>query len=223
MLNIFLVLLRYEITTLLRNAEACLTPLLFFVIVTCLFPLALGNDNELLKTIAPGIIWVTALLAMLMSVDSIFRRDAEEGYLDCILLSPQPTTLFVLAKVTSHWLIYGLPLVLISPLLSLMLHINAHVEWVLFITLLLGTPVLSLLGAIGAALLVGVRSHSLMLPILIMPLYIPVLIFGTGTAIAANMNLAINGYVAILGALILISLAFAPILTALALRTGVNQ
>jgi len=216
-------IMRHEILMTMRQAFSWLTPLLFFVIVVCLFPLALGPDTDLLNKVAPAIIWVAALLAILMSIGNIFRSDAEEGYLDLLLLSPVPLTLLVLCKVFSHWMTNCLPLILISPLLGLLLHLNAHEEYALIITLLLGTPVLSLLGAIGAALIVGIRGHGLLLPILIMPLYIPVLIFGTGTMMAANANLPINGYFAIMGALILLSLASAPLLTGLALRIGVNQ
>lgn len=223
MLSDLLTILRHDITVTLRHAFSWLTPLLFFVIVVCLFPLALGPDTTLLTKIAPGIIWVAALLAILMSIGNLFSQDAQEGHLDLILLSTYPLTLLVICKVISHWLTHCLPLILISPLLGILLHLNLHEQLTLFITLLLGTPVLSLLGAIGAALTVGIRGHGLLLPILIMPLYIPVLIFGTGAMMAATMNQPIGGYFAILGAGMLLSLAFAPFMTSVALRIGVNQ
>lgn len=223
MANSLCTIIRHEILLTVRQAHAWLTPLLFFVMVVCLFPLALGPDSAFLNKVAPGIIWVAALLAILLSIGNLFRHDAQEGSLDQLLLSPHPLTLLVLCKIISHWLTYCLPLILISPLLGLFLNLQPQEEYALIISLLLGTPVLSLLGAIGAALIVGIRGNGLLLPVLIMPLYIPVLIFGTGTIMAANANLPINGYFAILGALSLFSLAFAPLLAGVALRIGVNQ
>lgn len=219
MFNIIL----YDIRTTLRQAYSWLTPLLFFIIVVTLFPLAIGPDQSLLQKIAPAIIWVAALLAILLSIGNLFVADAEEGYLDLMLLSSHPLTLIVICKMISHWLTHCLPLILISPLLGFLLHLPPHEEYALLISLLLGTPVLTLLGSIGAALIVGVRQHGLLLPILIMPLYIPVLIFGTGTLVAAANGEALTGYFAILTALMLLSFAFAPLLTSIALRIGVNQ
>lgn len=216
-------IIRYEIQMTWREAWSWLTPLLFFALVVTLFPLATGPDEALLQKIAPSIIWVAALLATLLSIGNLFRLDAEEGYLDVMLLSPHPLTLLVLCKVISHWLTHGLPLVVISPFLGFLLHLPAHLEYVLVITLLLGTPVLTLLGAIGAALVVGLRHHGLLLPVLIMPLYIPVLIFGSGTLVAASLQQPVAGYFAIMTALLFLSVAFAPLMTGVALRMGVNQ
>lgn len=216
-------MMRYEIQMTMRQAFSWLTPLLFFVIVVCLFPLALGPDKALLNKVAPGIIWVAALLAILISIGNLFRSDAQEGSLDLLLLSPHPLTLLVLCKIVSHWITHCLPLILISPLLGILLELQPQEEIALIITLLLGTPVLSLLGAIGAALTIGIRTHGLLLPILIMPLYIPVLIFGTGTIMAVGLHQPVNAYYAILTAIMLLSLGFAPLLTAVALRIGVNQ
>lgn len=216
-------IIHHEILITFRQAYAWLTPLIFFVIVVCLFPLALGPDDIILNKIAPGIIWIAALLAILLSIGNIFRHDAQEGYLDLLLLSPHPLTLLILCKLISHWITNCLPLILMSPVLGLLLHLQPQAEFALIMTLLLGTPVLTLLGAVGAALVVGIRNHGLLLPVLIMPLYIPVLIFGTGTIMAANAHLPTNAYFAILGALTLFSLAFAPLLTGVALRIGVNQ
>jgi len=216
-------IIRYEIKTTWRQAYSWLTPLLFFVIVVTLFPLAVGPDELLLEKIAPAIIWVAALLAILLSIGNLFHTDAEDGYLDLMLLSPQPLTLLVLCKIISHWLTHCLPLILISPLLGFLLHLRPYEEYALIISLLLGTPVLTLLGAVGAALIVGIRNHGLLLPILIMPLYIPVLIFGTAALTAATAQQPIMGYFAIMAALMLLCLAFAPLLTGIALRIGVNQ
>ncbi len=189
----------------------------------CLFPLALGPDNDTLNTIAPAILWIAALLAVVMSINTIFSEDAADGCLDLLLLSPRSLTLLVLCKTISHWLTHCLPLILLCPLLGMMLHLTFNTLCTLIITLLLGTPILSLLGAIGAALTVGVRQQGLLLPVLIMPLYIPVLIFGTGSVMASNINLPVTSYYAILAAFALIALAFAPWLTGLALRVGANQ
>ena len=223
MLKALTILVQHEIRIILRQAFSWVTPLLFFVIVVCLFPLAVGPDVVLLNKIAPGIIWVAALLAVLISMGNIFRNDAQEGYLDLLILSPHPLTILVFGKILSHWITHCLPLILISPLLGVLLNLTAHQEITLIITLLLGTPVLCLLGAIGAALVVGIRGHGLLLPVLIMPLYIPVLIFGTGTILAASANQPVSGYFAIMGAFMLLSLGFAPLLTGVALRIGVNQ
>ena len=223
MVRSLFIILSHDIVTTMRQAFSWLTPLLFFVIVVCLFPLALGSDSTLLTKAAPGIIWVAALLAVLISIGTLFRSDEQEGHLDLLLLSPHPLTLLVLCKIFSFWLTHCLPLILISPLLGLLLKLNLQQELALMATLLIGTPILCLLGALGSALLVGVRSHGLLLPILIMPLYIPVLIFGTGTIIAASSHYPLAGYFAIMGAILLLSLAFAPLLTGMALRIGVNQ
>lgn len=219
MLNI----IRYEIKTTLRQAHSWLTPLLFFVMIVALFPLAVGPNEALLQKIAPGVIWVAALLAVLLSIGNLFYTDAEEGYLDLMLLSSYPLPLLVLCKMISHWLTHGLPLVVISPLLGFLLHLPADEEYILIASLLLGTPVLTLLGAVGAALIVGIRGHGLLLPVLIMPLYIPILIFGTGMLAVANTQQPILAYFAIMAAILLFSLAFAPLLAAVALRIGVNQ
>lgn len=223
MIKALFIFIQSEIHMTLRQAFAWLTPLLFFVIVTCLFPMAIGSDPSLLHKIAPGIIWVAVLLSNLLSIGSLFRNDAQEGYLDLLLLSHIPLPLLVLCKTFAHWMTHCLPLILISPLLGFLLNLTPQEEFALIITLLLGTPVLSLLGALGAALVVGIRKNGLLLPILIMPLYIPVLIFGTGTMMAANAEGSLNGYFAILGALSLFSLAIGPLFAGIALRIGVSQ
>jgi heme exporter protein B len=217
-----LTIIQHEIRITVREASSWITPLIFFIIVVCLFPLALG-PVESLNQMAPGIIWVAALLAIVMSMGTLFQRDAEEGHLDVLILSPTPLTLLVLCKVISHWITHCLPLIVISPILGLLLHLNTRVEITLIITLLLGTPVLTLLGAIGAALVTGIRGQGLLLPVLIMPLYIPVLIFGTGALMAANNNQPFTGHLALLAALTLITVTFAPFLTGAALRIGVNE
>jgi heme exporter protein B len=219
----FSTIIRHEILLTYRQAHTWLTPLLFFVMIAMLFPMALGADASVLQPIAPPIIWVAALLSVLMSVGNIFRLDAQDGYLDLLLLSKQSLSSLVLCKIGTHWLTHCLPLIIISPLLGLMLNLNGQQITALVLTLLLGTPVLSLLGGIGAALLIGVKQQGLLLPILIMPLYIPVLIFGTGTLLGVAASQPVGGYYAIMGALILVTLAFTPLFTSLALRVGVSQ
>ncbi len=219
----FLTLIRHDILLTCRQAHAWITPLLFFVLVVMLFPMALGADASVLAPLAPAIIWVAALLAVLMSVGTIFKLDAHEGYLDLLLLSQQSLSALVLCKIGTHWLTHCLPLIVISPLLGLMLHLHWQQAVALVWTLLLGTPVLSLLGGIGAALLIGVKQQGLLLPVLIIPLYVPALIFGTGTLLAVGGGLPVNGYYAMMGALLLVTLAFAPLFTSLALRVGVSQ
>lgn len=223
MINAIFKIIQYDIRITFRQAFSWITPLIFFIIVVSLFPLAVGSDNQILVTIAPGIIWVTALLAILISIGNLFKQDADEGHLDLLLASSYPLTLLVLCKVMSHWITHCLPLILVSPILGFLLNLQSSEEYALIVTLLIGTPILCLLGAMGAALTVGIRNHGLLLPILIMPLYIPVLIFGTGTVMAAGMHQPIEAYFAIMGALLLFSLAFSPWLTAVALRISVLQ
>jgi len=223
MIKALLTMIHYECLLTLRQAFSWLTPLLFFIMVVCFFPLALGSDHALLHTIAAGIIWVAAVLAILLSLNNLFQRDAQEGYLELFLLSSYPLTLVVFCKVVSHWIIYCVPLLLLTPVLALLLNLSFYENFILILTLLLGTPVLCLLGAVGAALTVSLRHQSLLLPILIMPFYIPILIFGTSTLVAANSGQLLNGYFAILAALGLLCFAFAPFLAALALRIGVSQ
>lgn len=216
----FFTIIYQEIHITLRQGFSWVTPLFFFILVVTFFPLAIGPDEILLKKLAPGIIWIAALLAILLSIGNLFQNDADEGYLDCLLKSPHPLTLLVICKIISHWLTYCLPLMLISPLLGFLLHLTVSEDYALIVSLLLGTPVLILLGSIGAALTIGIRNHGLLLPILIMPLYVPVLIFGTS---ALTTNQAIGGYFAIMGALLLVSAAFSPLLTSIALRIGMSQ
>jgi len=223
MSNLIIAMIRYELLITMRAAYSWVTPLLFFIIVVCLFPLAIGPDIDLLNKIAPGIIWVAALLAIVISINQLFSQDREEGYLDELLLSSYPLTLLISCKLISHWIAHGFPLIIISPCLGFILNLSTHQEYALVMTLLIGTPTLVLLGAIGSALTVGIRHHGLLLPILIMPLYIPVLIFAIGAMTAASVNQPIVGYLAILGALFLITLAFSPLLTSISLRIGVNQ
>jgi heme exporter protein B len=223
MLNALLTIIKYDIRVTIRQAYSWLTPLLFFIIAISLFPLAISPDKVLLKQIAPGIIWVTALLSILISIDHLFKNDASQGYLDLFLLSTHSLPMLVLSKILSYWLTHCLPLIIISPLFSALFNLEKQEEITLIVTLLLGTPILCLLGAIGAALIVGIRQSGLLLPILIMPLYIPVLIFATAALLATSYHQPVTAYYAILAALLLFSLVLSPLITSMALRIGANQ
>jgi len=212
---------RRDLLLAFRHRSEMINPLLFFVIVVSLFPLAIGPDVIFLQRIAPGVIWVGALLATLLSLDSLFRSDFEDGSLEQFLLSPQSLSVLVSAKVIAHWLVTGLPIILISPLLAMMLHLSGHVTGVLMITLLLGTPILSLIGAIGIALTVGLRQGGVLLALLILPLVMPVLIFGSGAVIAAGFAMPVGGELSWLGALLILALTLSPLTIAAALRIGV--
>ncbi|SDU12185.1 heme exporter protein CcmB [Halopseudomonas salegens] len=207
-----------------RRPGEMLNPLIFFAIVISLFPLAVGPEPGTLQIMAPGVVWVAALLATLLSLDGLFRSDYEDGSLEQWVLSPYPLALMVLIKVVHHWLISGLALVLLAPVFALMLSLPLAVVPVLCLTLLLGTPVLSLLGAVGAALTVGLKGGGgVLLALLILPLYIPVLILGTGAVEAAMQGLPVAGYLLWLGCLAVLALTLAPFAIAAGLRIGVAE
>lgn len=215
--------LRRDLLSSIRRRQELFNPLIFFVMVVALFPLGVSPEVEFLREAGAGILWVAALLSTLLSLDHLFRHDFEEGVLEQLLLQPQPLYLLVLTKVVGHWLVTGLPLIVMTPLLGVMVHLDGNSIAYLCLTLLLGTPVLSFIGAIGAALTLGLRSAGILLSLLIIPLYIPVLIFGTGTVMAAQQGLAIGSYLALLGALLVLALTCAPFATAAALRISVSN
>ena len=188
-----------------------------------MFPLGVSPEAGFLAKLSPGVIWVAALLASLLSVDGIFRSDFDDGSLEQMLISPQSLLLIVLAKVMSHWLISGFCLALVSPLLSIMLFLPNDGMMALVLSLLLGTPTLSLIGAIGAALTVGLRKGGILISLLVLPLYIPVLIFGASSVQAAVMGLPIQGYLALLAAMLVISFMFAPFAIVAALKISVRS
>jgi heme exporter protein B len=218
----FVFLLRRDLLLALRNRAEYAVPLLFFVLVITLFPLALGALPELLARIAPGIIWVAALLASMLSLDSIFRSDFDDGSLEQILLSAHPVAVLVLAKVCAHWLVTGLPLLIISPLLAGMLGVASDALPTLLLTILLGTPVLSLIGAIGVALTVGLRKGGIILSLLVLPLYVPVLIFAASAVENAAQGLDISAQIYMLLAFLFLSLSLSPWATASALRMSAS-
>ena len=221
-MSAFFQLLRRDLLLAFRSRHAWLNPLFFFAMVVTLFPLGLGPEPARLAAMAPGVIWVAALLAALLGMDGLFRGDFEDGNLEQWLLSPQPLPLLALAKVAAHWLMTGLPLICLSPLLALLMHLPQAAIGVLVWSLALGTPVLSLVGAIGAALTVGLNRGGVVLSLLVLPLYIPVLIFAAGAVAAAAMGMSASGQLALLGALLCLSLALAPPAIAAALRISLE-
>ena len=205
-----------------RSRSDVLSTLFFFVIVTSLFPLGIGPEKELLRAIAPGVVWVAALLASMLSLGRLFANDYQDGTLEQMLLTPQPLYLVVLGKVLAHWLVAEVPLVLIAPLIGLQFDLDANTLLILFISLLVGTPILSLIGSIGAALTLGLRGGGVLIALLILPLYIPVLIFGAGAveAVIAGISPSANMY--LLAAFTVVSLVFAPWATSAALRISLE-
>ena len=223
MSNVFSLLVARESRLLFRRPAELANPLVFFAIVIALFPLAVGPQTQLLQSLSPGLVWVAALLAVLLSLDGLFRSDFEDGSLEQWVVSPHPLALLVLAKVLAHWLFSGLALVLLAPLLGLMLGMPASALPVLLVSLLLGTPILSLLGAVGAALTVGLKRGGLLLALLILPLYIPVLILGSGALQAALQGLPASGYLLWLSSLTALAVTLAPFAIAAGLKISVGE
>lgn len=222
MRSMFSGVLRRELVSALRRRGDILNPLWFFIIVITLFPLGIGPDPAQLARIAPGIVWVAALLSSLLALERLFRDDFIDGTLEQLMLMPCPLGVLVLAKVFAHWLLTGLPLLLLSPLVAVLLSLDMVGFKAVFWTLLLGTPILSLLGAIGVALTVGIGKGGILLSLLTLPLYIPVLIFATSAIDAATLGVAYNGQLAILAAMLVGSITLAPFAIASALRVSVN-
>ncbi len=202
----------------IRRRSDIFTTLFFFVIVVSLFPLGIGPELNTLRLIAPGVVWVAALLASMLALERLFAIDFADGALEQMILAPQPLSLLVLGKVLAHWLVTGLPLVLMAPLLGLQYDLSADALLVLLTSLLLGTPALSLIGAIGAALTLGLRGGGVLVSLLVLPLYIPVLIFGAGAVEATASGLGGQGHLSMLGAILILALLFAPLATSAALR-----
>jgi len=204
-----------------RNSDV-LTVVLFFVIVVSLFPLGIGPEPKLLRTVAPGVLWVAALLASMLALGRVFAADHADGTLEQMMLGNTPLGLVVAAKVFAHWLVTGLPLVLISPVLALQFDLPQELFGVLVLSLALGTPVLSLIGAIGAALTLGLRGAGALLSLLVLPLYVPVLIIGAGATESAASGLGGSAQLLLLGAMLIVAAAFAPWAAAAALRISVE-
>jgi heme exporter protein B len=216
-LNIFFVILMRDLTLAFRNKAEFINPLMFFVIVIILFPLAFGSDSILLKQLTSGIIWITALLATVLSLETIFRSDFEDGSIEQLTLARYPLTLLISAKVTAHWIIFGIPLIIVALFTGYMLSLSNQTMTALFITLLLGTPVLSLIGAITVALTIGLRG-GMLLSLLILPLYMPVLIFSMLAVQNATVGQSIAAEIYFLSGILVLAMTLAPITTAAALR-----
>ena len=215
-------LLRRQLVLAVRRPIEITNPLLFFAMVVALFPLGLGPEPEQLAVIAPGILWIVALLSNLLTSDAVFRSDFDDGSLEQLLLSPQPLYLSVLAYVFAHWLVTGVLLALISPLFAVMVNLPAAAIPALVAALLIGTGVLSLVGGIGAALTVGLKRGGMLVSLLVLPLYMPVLIFGTAAVEAAAGGVPVAPYFAILGAMLSLSIALAPMAIGAGLRISID-
>ncbi len=218
----WMTVLRRDLLLAFRRRSDVATTLFFFLIVSSLFPLGIGPEPAVLSSIAPGVLWVAALLAGMLSLTRLFAADFSDGSLEQILLAPQPLTLLVTAKVFAHWLVCGLPVVLLAPLIGLQYALPYDALKVLIVSLLLGTPALSLIGAIGAALTLGVRGSGLLVALLVLPLYIPVLIFGAGAVAASQHGMSAQAHLSLLAACSILSLVLAPLATAAALRISVE-
>ncbi len=221
-MNAWLAVVRRDLLLAMRRKSEVLTALFFFVIVTSLFPLGIGPEPALLRKIGPGVLWVGALLATMLGLQRMFAADHADGTLEQMLLSPTSLVLLVSGKNVAHWLVSGLPLVILAPLLGLQFGLDAQELAVLTVGLLLGTPVLSLVGAIGAALTLGVRGGGVLLSLLVLPLYIPTLIFGAGAVQAHTSGQGASGHLSLLAALLVLAAFFAPWATTAAVRIALE-
>ena len=221
-LKAFQATLRRDLLIAYKRKNEVVNPFMFFLIVATLFPIGISPEPDRLSEIAAGVLWISTLLASLLAMDSLYRADYEDGSLEQLLLAPHSLYFMVLAKNLAHWLISGLPVVLVSPLIGYMLNLPAESFGILFVTLLLGTPVLSLLGSIGVALTVGLGSRGLILAVITLPMSVPVLIAGTMGVQQTLNGASLAGYLAIMGAMLLASISLAPLASAAALRISVN-
>ena len=222
MVGVFLRLIGRELTLAVRGGIGTLMAVVFFVIAVTLFPLAVGPELGLLSRIAPGAVWVAALLAALLSLDRLFVADHDDGSLEQLMLGTLPLEFVVLAKTAAHWLTTGLPLAAAAPILALLLNMNTDGLVILIVSLLLGTPILSLIGAVGAALTVGLRRGGALIALLVLPLYVPVLIFGVGAVEGAVLDVGVRANLAILAGGLVGALALGPLAAAAALRMTVE-
>jgi len=219
----FFCLLRKELLLSYRHRADLIYPLIFFILIAMLFSLGLKLDATLLQAAGPGVIWLSALLAHILALDRLFHQDFADGSLEQLLLTPYTLTVLVYAKLLAHWLITTLPLIIIAPLLSLFLQLSTIEMFVLIASLIIATPILTVIGGIGAALTVGLRGRILLLPLLLLPLYIPVLIFGAGSVYALATTVSVSGLLALLGGFSIFSLLLSPFAIAAALRVGINE
>jgi len=216
------VMIRRDLLLAMRRRADVLTSLVFFVMVVSLFPLAVGSEMDLLRKMAPGVVWVSALLASMLSLGRMFAADYRDGTLEQTLLAPQSVSILVFGKIVAHWMLSGLPLVLIAPVLGLQFDMSGESILVLIVSLLIGTPVLSLIGAFGAALTLGLRGGGVLVSLLVLPLCIPVLIFGAGAVTSVTSGVSASSNLALLGSFLLLSLLFTPWVSAQALRISME-
>jgi heme exporter protein B len=220
---VFWCVLKRDLLLAMRRRTDVLTTLFFFVIVVSLFPLGVSTERQVLQILGPGVVWVAALLASMLALERLFAADYEDGTLEQMLLTAQPLSLLVLAKVGAHWLLTGLPLVLIAPLVGMQYHLTDAQIGIMMLSLLLGTPILSLIGAIGAALTLGLRGGGILLSLLILPLYIPVLVYGAGAVEVSRIALTdTEPYLMLLSAFLLAALTLAPLASAAALKISLE-
>ncbi|MCK9200266.1 MAG: heme exporter protein CcmB [Gallionella sp.] len=217
-----MLVIRRDLMLAMRRRADVLTTLIFFVMVVSLFPLGVGPEMDMLRKMAPGVLWVAALLSSMLSLGRLFSADHLDGTLEQMMLAPQSLSMLVLGKMVAHWMVSGLPLVLMAPVLGIQFDMSAEALGVLIIGLLLGTPILSMIGGIGAALTLGLRGGGVLLSLLVLPLCIPVLIFGTGAVEAVSTGLSVASHLSLLGALLVLALAFTPWVTAQALRISME-
>ncbi|MDO8926645.1 MAG: heme exporter protein CcmB [Sideroxyarcus sp.] len=213
---------RRDLLLAMRRRTDVLTTLVFFVMVVSLFPLGVGPEPDMLRKMASGVVWVAALLASMLSLPRMFSADHADGTLEQMMLAPQSLSVLVLGKILAHWMLSGLPLALIAPVLGLQFDMSVQALWILVLALLLGTPVLSMIGAIGAALTLGLRGGGVLVSLLVLPLCIPVLIFGAGAVEAVNGGMSAVSNLALLGAFMLFALVFTPFVAAQALRISME-
>lgn len=222
LLDILMLVIRRDLVLAMRRRADVLTTLIFFVMVVSLFPLGVGPEMGMLRKMAPGVLWVAALLASMLSLGRLFSADYLDGTLEQMLLAPQSLSMLVLGKMIAHWMVSGLPLVLLAPVLGLQFDMSMETMGVLIFGLLLGTPILSMIGAIGAALTLGLRGGGVLLSLLVLPLCIPVLIFGTGAVEAVSSGLKATSHLSLVGALFILALIFTPWVTTQALRISME-
>ncbi len=218
----FAAIIRRELKLAMRQGSDAAIALIFFVVVVALFPLGVGPEPGVLERISGGVVWIGALLAAMLSLDRLFQADHEDGGLDLLVMAPWPLEVLVLAKCLAHWLVTGLPIMLISPLLGLLLHMNTEAYFTLLAAMALGTPVLSLIGAVGAALVLGARRAGVLVSLLVLPLTVPVLIFGVSAVEAAAIGQGAGPHLMLLGALLLAAIPLCPWAAAAALRQAVT-
>jgi heme exporter protein B len=220
--SVFFAVYQRDIRLALRRRVEALLPVAFFLVAISLFPIGVGPEPQMLRQIAAGIVWVSTLLASMLSVSSLYASDHGDGSLEQMLLSGYPVSLIAAAKAAAHWTVTGAPLVLVAPLIGLLLDMSAPALGALLASLLLGTPILSLLGGMGAALTLGLRGAGVLLILLIVPLSIPALIFGAGAVSAVEAGLSASGHFSLLGALLILTTLAAPVATSFALRIALE-